>query len=120
MGRCLEMLKALLPAVVALIFVLPVHAADRRPNIVFILADDLGYGDLGCYGQQRIHTPNIDALAARGVKFTQFYAGDTVCTPSRCALMTGFHVGHGSMRGNGDEVNGFHTPTVAALLKQAG
>ena len=95
-------------------------SGGRPPNIVFILADDLGYGDLGCYGQARIHTPNIDALAANGVKFTQFYAGDTVCTPSRCALMTGFHVGHGSMRANGDEVNGFHTPTVATLLKQAG
>ena len=98
----------------------PSPRATRPPNIVFILADDLGYGDLGCYGQQRIHTPNIDRLAAEGVIFTQFYAGNTVCTPSRCALMTGFHVGHCSMRANGDEVNGFHSPTVATLLKQAG
>ena len=63
--------------------------AQERPNIVFILADDLGYGDLGCYGQKRISTPNIDRLATDGVRFTQFYAGSTVCAPSRCVLMTG-------------------------------
>ena len=63
--------------------------AVRKPNIIFILADDLGYGDLGCYGQKRIQTPNIDRIAADGIRFTQAYAGDTVCAPSRCALMTG-------------------------------
>ena len=62
-----------------------------KPNIIFILADDLGYGDLGCYGQQRIQTPNIDRMAAEGLRFTQCYAGSTVCAPSRCALMTGLH-----------------------------
>src|SRR3974377_1227539 len=62
-----------------------------RPNIIFILADDLGYGDLGCYGQTKIKTPNLDRLAAEGMRFTDFYAGSTVCAPSRCALMTGFH-----------------------------
>jgi len=67
---------------------------QQKPNIVFILADDLGYGDLGCYGQKRIATPNIDRLAAEGIRFTQFYAGSTVCAPSRCVLMTGLHVGH--------------------------
>jgi len=97
-----------------------VRAAGPQPNIIFILADDLGYGDLGCYGQKQINTPNIDRLAAQGVKFTQFYAGDTVCTPSRCALMTGMHVGHGDMRANGDERNGFHSPTVATLIKDTG
>ena len=61
----------------------------RRPNIIFILADDLGYGDLGCYGQTKIKTPNLDQLAAEGMRFTSFYAGSTVCAPSRCALMTG-------------------------------
>src|ERR1700734_3643164 len=60
-----------------------------RPNIVLILADDLGYGDLGCYGQKQIATPNIDRLAAEGRRFPQFYAGCTVCAPSRCVLMTG-------------------------------
>ena len=72
----------------------------RRPNIVFILADDLGYGDVGCYGQQRIKTPNIDRLAAEGLRFTDAYAGCTVCTPSRCVLMTGHDTGHAHVRGN--------------------
>src|SRR5262245_40214720 len=66
-------------------------AAGKKPNILFILADDLGYGDLGCYGQERIKTPNIDQLAADGMRFTDFYAGSTVCAPSRCSLMTGVH-----------------------------
>ena len=58
----------------------------QRPNIIFILADDLGMGDVGCYGQKTIQTPNIDRIAAEGIRFTQAYAGDTVCAPSRCAL----------------------------------
>ena len=74
--------------------------AQNRPNIVFILADDLGYGDLGCYGQQLIRTPHIDRLATDGMRFTQFYAGATVCAPSRSALMTGQHSGHTYIRGN--------------------
>lgn len=96
------------------------QAAARRPNIVFIFADDLGYGDVGCYGQQQIHTPNIDRLASEGVKFTQFYAGCTVCTPSRCSLMTGLHTGHCNERGNGDEDNPINRPTMPELLKSAG
>ena len=78
----------------------PVNAAGNQPNIIFILADDLGYGDLGCYGQQKITTPNLDKMAAEGMRFTQFYAGTAVCAPSRCALMTGMHTGHASVRGN--------------------
>src|SRR4051812_29109913 len=70
----------------------------RQPNIVVILADDLGYGDLGCYGQMKIKTPNIDRLAAGGMRFTQFYAGSPVCAPSRSVLMTGLHSGHGPIR----------------------
>ncbi len=78
-----------------------VYAADAsRPNIVFILADDLGYGDVGCYGQKRIQTPNIDRIAKEGLRFTDFYAGCTVCAPSRCVLMTGYHTGHAHIRGN--------------------
>src|SRR5437660_5670853 len=77
--------------------------APRRPNIVFILADDLGYGDLGCYGQKRIRTPNLDRMAREGMRFTQFYAGSTVCAPSRCTLMTGLHTGHCFIRGNARE-----------------
>src|SRR3954471_22384440 len=73
---------------------------EERPNVVFILADDLGYGDLGCYGQKLIQTPNLDRMAAEGMRFTQFYAGAPVCAPSRAVLMTGLHVGHVSVRGN--------------------
>src|SRR3954470_15152272 len=75
-------------------------ARASKPNILFILADDLGYGDLGCYGQKLIKTPNIDRLAAEGRKFTQAYCGATVCAPSRCCLMTGKHGGHAAIRGN--------------------
>ena len=71
-----------------------------RPNIIFILADDLGYGDLGCYGQKKIRTPHIDRMAAEGIRFTQAYCGTSVCAPSRCSLMTGLHVGHTPIRGN--------------------
>lgn len=71
-----------------------------RPNIIFILADDLGYGDLGCYGQELIETPNIDALASSGMRFTQHYSGSPVCAPSRCILLTGKHSGHAYIRGN--------------------
>src|ERR687883_684563 len=94
--------------------------APRRPNIVFILADDLGYGDLGCYGQQRIRTPRLDLLAAEGMRFTQFYAGSTVCAPSRCALMTGLHTGHCRVRGNGGVALRPEDTTVAEVLKAAG
>lgn len=81
---------------------LPAQADEsaRRPNVVFILADDLGFGDLGCYGQKKIRTPNIDRLAAQGMRFTQAYAGNAVCAPSRCCLMTGKHPGHAHVRDN--------------------
>ncbi len=71
-----------------------------RPNVVFIIADDLGYGDLGCYGQEKIRTPNLDRLAREGMKLTQHYSGSNVCAPSRCALMSGLHPGHGYIREN--------------------
>jgi len=74
--------------------------SQRKPNVIYILADDLGYGDLSCYGQTHFQTPNIDKLAAEGMKFTDHYAGSTVCAPSRASLMTGFHTGHGWVRGN--------------------
>lgn len=92
----------------------------RPPNIVFILADDLGYGDLGCYGQKRIQTPNIDRLAAEGLRFTDFYAGSTVCAPSRCVLMTGLHTGHCRIRGNSKDNLTPEDITVAEVLKSAG
>lgn len=95
----------------------------RPPNIIFIMADDLGYGDLGCYGQRKIATPNIDRLASEGMRFTQAYAGGPVCTPSRSVLMTGLHIGHTPAR---DNIPHYHTylekddPTIAELLKNAG
>jgi len=75
-------------------------SSKDKPNVIFIMADDLGYGDLGCYGQTEIQTPNIDRLAAEGMRFTDHYAGSTVCAPSRCSLMTGLHTGHTYVRGN--------------------
>jgi arylsulfatase A len=77
-----------------------VDAAEKKLNVVFILADDLGWGELGCYGQQKIPTPNLDRLASQGVRFTQHYSGAPVCAPSRCVLMTGKHLGHAEVRGN--------------------
>lgn len=74
--------------------------AGEKPNIIFILCDDMGYGDLACYGQPYIHTPNIDRLASEGMRFTQAYAGSPVSAPSRAALMTGQHTGHTLVRGN--------------------
>lgn len=102
-------------------------AASRdRSNIIFILADDLGYGDLGCYGQETIRTPNLDRMAAEGMIFTDHYAGTCVCAPSRCSLMTGLHTGHTYIRGN-SEVQPMgqlplpaDTVTLPKLLKKAG
>jgi len=76
-------------------------SAAERPNIILIVADDLGYGELGCYGQQIIETPNIDQIAKQGIRFTQFYSGAPVCAPARCMLMTGMHSGHAVTRNNG-------------------
>ena len=73
---------------------------DKRPNIIFIFADDLGYGEVQCYGQQKIETPNIDKMASGGIKFTQFYSGSTVCAPARSSFLTGLHTGHTAIRGN--------------------
>src|SRR5688572_17622258 len=92
----------------------------QKPNIIFILADDLGYGDLGCYGQKKIKTPNLDRMAAEGMRFTQCYAGSTVCAPSRSALMTGQHTGHTRIRGNQAYPLQSQDITVAEVLKDAG
>src|SRR5215207_569351 len=75
-------------------------ATNDRPNIVLIMADDLGYGELGCYGQKIIKTPRIDELARDGIRFTDFHCGAPVCAPSRCVLMTGKHSGHAAIRNN--------------------
>lgn len=109
-----------------LLCALAVSAAERQPNIIYILADDLGYGDLGAYGQKLIRTPELDRMAGEGMRFTQFYAGATVCAPSRSVLMTGLHQGHTRVRGN----SGIKNPgaqalregdlTVAKFLQSAG
>ena len=92
------------------------------PNVVLILADDLGYGDVGCFGQQTLKTPRLDAMAKEGLRFTQFYAGSTVCAPSRCVLLTGKHAGRAVVRGNSTDpiVIEPGTPTLASVLKDAG
>ncbi|MCF7957535.1 MAG: arylsulfatase [Phycisphaerae bacterium] len=100
--------------------------AGSGPNIIYILADDLGYGDLSCYGQKKFQTPHIDSLASEGMKFTQHYSGSTVCAPSRCSLMTGLHTGHCQVRGNrevkpeGQAPMAAGTVTIPTLLKKAG
>ena len=99
---------------------------SSKPNIVFILADDLGFGDLGCYGQKLIRTPHLDRMAAEGMRLLQHYSGSAVCAPSRCALMTGKHPGHGFVRDNREMKPEGQTPlpetttTLARLLQQHG
>ncbi|MEM7785707.1 MAG: arylsulfatase [Planctomycetota bacterium] len=99
---------------------------NSRPNIVYILLDDAGFGDLSCYGQEKFSTPNIDRMAMQGMKFSQHYAGSTVCAPTRCCLMTGVHTGHAFVRGNREvkpegqaEMPG-DIVTIPRLLKKAG
>ena len=99
---------------------LPAADLPRKPNVIFILADDLGYGDLGCYGQKLIRTPSLDRMAAEGIRFTNCYAGSTVCAPSRCVLMTGLHTGHARVRGNALVPLEPQDVAVAEVLKQAG
>src|SRR5215813_7052865 len=106
-------------ACVVLIAFAATFSAQTRPNIIFIQADDLGYGDLSCYGQRKFKTPNIDRLAAEGLRFTQYYAGSTVCAPSRSALMTGQHTGHTRIRGNARYPLSPEDVTVAEVLKSA-
>ncbi len=102
------------------------RGASEKPNVIFILADDLGWGDVGCFGQTKIKTPHLDRMASEGVLFTHSYAGTTVCAPTRCALLTGRHTGHAAIRANrelqpeGQEPLPAGTFTVAQLFKKAG
>lgn len=115
----------------------PAGFGGRRPNVIVIMADDLGVGDLGCYGQPLIQTPRIDRMATEGMRFTQAYAGAPVCAPSRCVLMTGLHTGHARIRDNSSRIGGVadeispasagrrippgdEDVTIAEVLKQAG
>ncbi len=99
---------------------------SQKPNLIYILMDDAGYADLSCYGQKKFQTPNIDRLAAEGLKFTDHYAGCTVCAPTRCCLMTGLHTGHALVRGNrevqpeGQAAMPADTVTIPRLLRDAG
>ncbi|MBX9680065.1 MAG: arylsulfatase [Gemmataceae bacterium] len=117
----------MLLAVVAFSLGAAVHADEKRPpNIVFVLADDLGYGDVGCYGQKRIKTPNLDRLAAEGMRLTQHYSGSPVCAPSRCVLLTGKHPGHAIIRNNkeikpeGQQALPSSETTLSKILKMLG
>jgi len=122
-------------SIITILAIIPVFLScnrkmpDENPNILFLLADDMGYGELGCYGQEVIQTPNIDSLAKSGMLFTNFYAGNAVCSPSRAVLMTGKHAGHATIRGNqGVLVNGVwdRIPlgkdeiTLGEMMRQAG
>jgi arylsulfatase A len=122
-------MKPALLSIFMLISLIACKEKDRKeplPNIIYFLADDLGYGDLSCLGQQKFSTPNIDRLANEGMMFTQHYSGSTVCAPSRSALMTGQHTGHTPIRGNksvspeGQWPIADETFTLAELLKQKG
>ncbi|MDZ8118392.1 arylsulfatase [Pontiella agarivorans] len=112
--------------IVGLVWFAVLQVLAAKPNVIFILADDLGYGDLSCYGQTKFETPNIDALAKRGMRFTNHYSGSTVCAPSRCSLLTGYHMGHAAVRGNAELVPEGQQPmpadtyTVAHHFKKAG
>ncbi|MFM7149917.1 MAG: arylsulfatase [Gemmataceae bacterium] len=110
---------------VLLLVVSPGQAADRRTSVILILADDLGYGELGCYGQSRILTPHLDRMAREGMRFTQFYAGSPVCAPSRCCLLTGKHGGHAwvdnrSMKPEGQIPLPDGEVTLSELVKREG
>lgn len=94
-------------------------SSAAQPNIIYILADDLGYGDIGCFGQTKVNTPYLDQMATEGTRFTSHYSGSTVCAPSRYSFLTGLHTGHTKCRDNNNMVLG-EEPTVAHILKQAG
>ncbi len=119
--------QVLLALGAGLLTTLAIKAQEQKPmNVIFILCDDMGYGDLGCYGQKYIKTPNIDRMAREGIQFMQHYAGCPVSAPSRCSIQTGLHTGHSQIRGNkeiqpeGQESMGADTYTIARLMKNAG
>src|SRR5262245_47249605 len=121
------MIRIFLSLCLACAFLSVSGAAADQPNIIFILSDDLAQGDLGCYGQKLIATPNLDRMAAEGTRFTQGYCGTAVCAPSRASLVTGLHSGHCPVRGNWEIARGEGqyplpegTVTVAGILKNSG
>jgi arylsulfatase A-like enzyme len=118
----LEVYRAIAIAVISTVFAAPAALGqNRKPNIIFIVADDLGYGNLTSYNKKsKIPTPNIDRLGTEGIRYTSFYAGNTVCAPSRCALLTGKHMGHAYIRGNTRLPIRPQDSTLAQLLQQNG
>jgi arylsulfatase A-like enzyme len=119
-------MKSVIITFVGLLTLLSNHASAAPPNLIWIMADDLGYAELGCYGQKVIETPHLDQMAREGMRFTHFYAGATVCAPSRSVLMTGLHHGRTRVRGNAGPGNPeaqalqADDVTVASLLQKAG
>ncbi|HKX28065.1 MAG TPA: arylsulfatase [Blastocatellia bacterium] len=120
MSEAIRFLACCLGVACLVFFWTATGSTARRPNLILIQADDLGYGELSCYGQRQFKTPNLDRLAAEGTRFTQYYAGSTVCAPSRSALMTGQHTGHTRIRGNARFPLLPEDVTVAEVLKAAG
>ena len=118
-------MKKLILTLVA-VFLGQATEAKQRPNFIFIMVDDAGYGDFSCFGQEKFMTPNIDRMAAKGMKFTQHYSGSTVCAPTRCCLMNGVHTGHSYVRGNREVQPEGQSPipadlvTIPKLLQKAG
>ena len=116
--------RAALGLISAVLPIFPATAADgpaKRPNVIFIMVDDMGYRNLGCYGSKTIQTPHIDKMCAEGVKFTDCYSGAAVCAPARSTLMSGYHIGHAPVRGNNGGTPLFpEDVTVAEVLKKAG
>ena len=121
-----DVLSLSLGVALLLLGVAPARAIDPQPNIILIMADDLGWGELGCYGQKTIRTPHLDRMAAEGMRFTQFYSGSPVCAPARCTLMTGKHGGHAYIRDNREIKPEGQVPlaasetTIAKLLDNRG
>ncbi|MSU80519.1 MAG: arylsulfatase [Gemmataceae bacterium] len=124
----IDTMRCILLSLIALLVVtLHAQAGDKRkPNIIYILADDLGYAELGSYGQDKIRTPRLDMMAKQGLRFTQHYSGNAVCAPSRCVLMTGLHSGHAQVRNNSETKPDGQLPiaantlTIARILQQLG
>lgn len=124
----IDTMRCILLSLIALLAItLHAQAGDKRkPNIIYILADDLGYAELGSYGQDKIRTPRLDMMAKQGLRFTQHYSGNAVCAPSRCVLMTGLHSGHAQVRNNSETKPDGQLPivantlTIARILQQLG
>jgi len=116
-----SILKSVISSLTYIFLTQALMAENEKPNIIYVIADDLGYGDLSCYGQKNFKTPNLDKMAEAGIRFTDHYSGATVCLPSRVSLMTGKDMGHAYIRGNGDlKLRKGVDITIAHILKDAG